>query len=223
MRIILLGPPGSGKGTQGALIEKKYGFPRISTGDLLRRAVQDGTPLGRRAEFQMREGQLVSDDIVIELIRERISSPECRRGYVLDGFPRNISQAEALENIDRDRYEIVLDIDLEAGIVMNRLEARRVCSQCGAIYNLEENAPKREGVCDSCGGSFGQREDDSPGVIRERLNVYRKNTEELKDYYSAKDVYFRVDGAESISIVFRQISSILDMELAKSQGSKAAE
>jgi len=222
MRVILLGPPGGGKGTQGELIEKKYGFPKISTGDLLRREVQEKTPLGEMARAKMNQGELVSDDIVIEMIKQRIFQPDYKRGYVLDGFPRNISQARRLEEIEEKRPEIVIDIYLSEQVLIQRLSARRVCSGCGAIYNLLARNPKKEGACDVCGSELIQREDDTPDVIKERLKVYHEQTEALIDYYSRKKVYFRIDGEGKIETISTNIYSIMDREIAKSREMEVA-
>ena len=222
MRVILLGPPGGGKGTQGELIEKKYGFPKISTGDLLRREVQEKTPLGEMARAKMNQGELVSDDIVIEMIKQRIFQPDYKRGYVLDGFPRNISQARRLEEIEEKRPEVVIDIYLSEQVLIQRLSARRVCSGCGAIYNLLARNPKKEGACDVCGSELIQREDDTPDVIKERLKVYHEQTEALIDYYSRKKVYFRIDGEGKIETISTNIYSIMDREIAKSREMEVA-
>ncbi len=222
MRVILLGPPGGGKGTQGELIEKKYGFPKISTGDLLRREVQQKTPLGEMAKARMNQGELVSDDIVIEMIKHKIFQADYKRGYVLDGFPRNIGQAQRLEEIEEKRPEIVIDIHLSEQALIQRLSARRICSGCGAIYNLLARNPRKEGTCDVCGSELIQREDDAPEVIKERLKVYHEQTEALIDYYSRKKVYFRVDGEGTVETISKNINSILDREIARSREMEAA-
>ena len=222
MRVILLGPPGGGKGTQGELIEKQYGFPKISTGDLLRREVQEKTTLGEMAKAEMNQGELVKDDIVIEMIKHKIFQPDCKRGYILDGFPRNVGQARRLEEIEEKRQEIVIDIHLSEQTLIQRLSARRVCSSCGAIYNLLACSPRKEGSCDICGSELIQREDDVPEVIKERLKVYHEQTEALIDYYSRKKVYFRIDGEGKIETISKNIYSILDREIAKSRVMEAA-
>ncbi|HEB36827.1 MAG TPA: adenylate kinase [Candidatus Aminicenantes bacterium] len=222
MRVILLGPPGGGKGTQGELIEKQYGFPKISTGDLLRREVQEKTTLGEMAKAEMNKGELVKDDIVIEVIKHKIFQPDCKRGYILDGFPRNVGQARRLEEIEEKRQEIVIDIHLSEQTLIQRLSARRVCSSCGAIYNLLACSPRKEGLCDICGSELIQREDDVPEVIKERLKVYHEQTEALIDYYSRKKVYFRINGEGKIEIISKNIYSILDREIAKSKVMEAA-
>lgn len=222
MRVILLGPPGGGKGTQGELIEKKYGFPKISTGDLLRREVQEKTTLGEMAKAKMNQGELVNDDIVIEMIKHKIFQPDCKRGYILDGFPRNVGQARRLEEIEEKRQEIVIDIHLSEQALIQRLSARRICSSCGAIYNLLACNPRKEGTCDICGLELIQREDDVPEVIKERLKVYHEQTEALIDYYSRKKIYFRIDGEGKIETISKNIYSILDREIAKSRVMEAA-
>jgi adenylate kinase len=214
VRIILFGPPGSGKGTQGELIQGKYGFPKISTGDLLRQEVVEGTPLGNKAAVQMRKGGLVKDELVVEMVKERISKDDCRPGYVLDGFPRNISQARELEGVDGKRNEIVIDIQLPEKVIIERLLARLICPGCEFIYNLLVTKPKREGVCDHCGTDLIHRDDDTREVIEERLKIYYQQTEPLIGYYQAKKTYRRVDGSGEIQAVFHQIHSLLEAEMA---------
>lgn len=221
MRIILFGPPGSGKGTQGDLIEKRYGLPKVSTGDLLRQAVRDGTPLGRRAEAIMRQGLLVNDEIVEELVRERIGKPDCRNGYLLDGFPRNLSQVKILEAMDGARPEIVIEIDVTSGEIIERLSRRRTCSACKAIYGLAGQAPRVEGRCDACGGALYQRPDDRPEVIAERLRVYEEQTARIRESYQARRVYHRVDGMGTVEEVFGRIAAILDRTLPGKETGKA--
>lgn len=217
MRIILLGPQGSGKGTQGNLIEKKYGLPKISTGDLLRTEVRERTQLGKEAEARMNRGELVDDDIVVGMIKNRISKTEYQRGYIMDGFPRNIVQAQRLEEIDPDRKEMAIEIHLSDKAVLDRLNARRTCPGCGRIYNLKIKPPKRELICDTCEKRLFLRDDDKPEVIKDRLKVYHEQTKILIDYYSEKKVYFKIEGDETIETVFKNISSLLDRELARSQ------
>lgn len=213
MRVILLGPPGSGKGTQGDLLGKKYSYPIISTGDTLRREVQEGTPLGKKAKAAMDRGELVSDDIVVEMVKKRILRPDCRKGYVLDGFPRNVSQAQRLEEIEGNRAEIVMDISLTEKALISRLSARRVCFRCGAVYNLLARHPKKDGVCDICQSKLIQRQDDRPGVVKERMRVYHRQTEPLIGYYKEKKIYHRIDGKGKIEAIFDEISSILDRDI----------
>jgi len=215
MRVILLGAPGSGKGTQGDLIEKAYAFPKVSSGDILRRAVQDRTPWGQEAEKEMKQGRLVSDSVVLELIRERIRMPDCRKGYVLDGYPRNLAQARSLTEIDDKRHETTIEIEVSPDVLIKRLGARRICSRCERIYNLEVLKPARDGLCDDCSEPLVLRPDDAPGVIGKRLKVYEEQTLPLRSYYKKKGAYHRLDGERSIPDIFKDIRRILDLELAK--------
>jgi adenylate kinase len=215
MRTILLGAPGSGKGTQGDLIAKRFGFPRISTGDLLRLAVQQRTALGKAAEALMKQGFLVSDEIVEGLVRERISSPDCRSGYILDGFPRNLAQAHALEKMDGKRPEVVIGIEVPTPILVKRLSRRWVCPECQAVYNMNVQAPKDKGRCDACRSDLIQRDDDKPEVIRERIKVYQDQTEKLIRYYQKKSVYRPVNGEGTVKTIFQRIAGVLAAELAK--------
>ena len=215
MRVILMGPPGSGKGTQGDLIERKYGFPKISTGDLLRQAVQNGTPLGKKAETRMNKGELVSDDIVVEMVAERIGKDDCKKGYVLDGFPRNLMQAQMLEDLKNSHPEIILDIQLNEEILIQRLSSRRICSRCGKIFNLSLRPPDHPDTCDLCQVDLIQRRDDRPNVIKERLRVYHIETAPLIEYYQRKNIYHRIDGEKAVEAVFSDICSIIDSEITK--------
>ena len=213
IRVILLGPPGSGKGTQGDLVGEKYSFPKISTGDILRLEIQEGTPIGKKAKATMDQGDLVSDDIVVEIVKKRILQSDCSKGYVLDGFPRNVSQAQGLEKMEENRAEIVMEISLTEKTLISRLSARKVCFRCGAVYNLLVRHPKKDGVCDICQSKLIQRQDDRPGVIKERLKVYHRQTEPLIGYYKEKKIYHRIDGEGKIEAIFDEISSILDGEI----------
>ena len=206
MRIVLFGAPGSGKGTQGEILARSTGFPRISTGDLLRQAVKGGTPLGRKAESFMASGSLVSDDIVIGLVRERIAGPDCSGGYILDGYPRTIAQAEAIQALDPDRPELVIGLEAEDEVLVARLCGRRVCSSCQAVFNV--SAPP--GTCDACGGQLEQRPDDRPEVIRERLRVYRAQTEPLKAFYTDRKAFHAVDADRPIEPIAAEIARIVD-------------
>ena len=221
MRIILLGPPGCGKGTQGELIEKRYCFPKISTGDLLREAVAKGTTLGKMAELQMKQGKLVDDETVIGLVKERIFKEDCQKGYIMDGFPRTISQAESLEELDGIHKEITIEIKVPEEVLINRLSSRRICSNCSAIFHLESAKPKKEGFCDFCEGNLILREDDKPEIVKERLKVYSQKTEPLIDYYQKKKRFFEVDGTGEVGTIFKNISILLDAEMEESKGSEA--
>jgi len=209
MRVILLGPPGSGKGTQGDRIERSYGFPRISTGDLLRAALAAKTRLGLKAKAAMERGDLVSDEVVVDMIKERIFSQDCRQGYLLDGFPRTIAQAESLLEMDGARPEIAINIRVDDDVLIERLSARRVCA-CGAVFNLKAKPPKEEGICDICGKPLFQRKDDDVAVIEERLRVYRDQTEPLIDFYKNRRNYFSVDGEQGMEAVFSSIKNVVN-------------
>lgn len=214
MRIVLFGAPGSGKGTQGEILVRSTGLPRISTGDLLRQAVKDRTPLGLKAEAFMKAGELVSDGIVIGLVRERIARPDCGRGYILDGFPRTIAQAEAVRAMDPGRAELVIGLEIDPEVLVGRLCARRVCGSCQAVFNLSAQPPARPGICDACGSPLEQRTDDTPAVIRERLRVYLAQTEPLKALYRASGVFRAVSGEGTIESIAAEIGRIADTALS---------
>ncbi|MEW5791211.1 MAG: adenylate kinase [Pseudomonadota bacterium] len=195
LNIVLLGPPGVGKGTQAKRLSQVLGISQISTGDMLRAAVAHGTPLGQKARAQMESGGLVSDDVVIGLIRERLQAPDAQAGFLLDGFPRTRAQAEALDEMLAGmgkRLDAVLHLTLEDEEIVRRLSGRRLCPSCGAIFHVVYNPPKAEGICDHCGGELVQRADDQPEVIRERLRVYAEQTEPLVDYYRQLSGYRRI-------------------------------
>jgi len=215
MRVILLGPPGSGKGTQACLVEEKYRLLRISTGDLLRQAVRQRSGLGQQAEGLMAKGWLVPDELVAELVREAVSSEEARQGYVLDGFPRNVGQAETLEGMDGQRAEIAIEILIGQEELVKRLAGRRVCSQCQAVFNLEVNPPRVADLCDSCRGRLEQRKDDRTEVILERLRVFERETAPLREHYRGRKVYHPVSGEGPVSRVFSRIAGLLDPLLAE--------
>lgn len=217
MRIILLGPAGSGKGTQGELIERHYGFPRISTGDLLRLEVQKGSEIGKEVAEVMKSGQLVADELVLWLIRDRIKDPDCRAGYVLDGYPRTLNQALLLEKIEDDRPETVLEIKISEEAVMERLAGRRVCPGCATVYNIFSNKEITDGRCPACGAGLTVRNDDRPEVIKERFRIYRETIGPLLDHYSRKQVLFQVDGQRTVEEVFGSIKLILDERIAQRQ------
>ena len=222
MRIILLGPPGGGKGTQGALIEATWGFPRVSTGDLLRRAVRERTPLGLRAEARMNTGGLVEDDLVLGLVRERIVRADCAAGYVLDGFPRTVPQAEGLEAMDAGRPEIALDIAIDEEAMIQRLGRRLVCPECSAVCNPAVRERKRPGACEACGADFVRRPDDAPDVVSERLKVYRDGVEPLLAYYRDRNTLVRIDGSGSVDDVFSRIQAVLVPRLVEKTTSRSA-
>lgn len=212
MKLVLLGAPGAGKGTQAKKLTEKYTVPQISTGDILRKAVADGTPLGKEAKSYMDKGELVPDSVVIGLVKERIVCDDCKNGYILDGFPRNTSQAEVLDKVLADMkapLDTALSVDVEKNDLMKRLTGRRTCKGCQQMYNIHFSPPKKEGVCDKCGGELYQRDDDKEETIKNRLDIYEKSTAPLIDYYSKKGILKSVKGEGSIEDIFNNICSIL--------------
>jgi adenylate kinase len=210
MKLMLLGAPGAGKGTQAKKLEDHYGIPQISTGDLLRGAVKAGTELGREAARFMEAGQLVPDSVVIGLVQERLAAADCRSGFILDGFPRNVDQAKALSaiGVELDR---VISIDVPDRDIVGRIVGRRVCRDCGQMYHVTFSAPKVDGVCDRCGGKdLAQRKDDTEEVVVQRLKVYAESTQPLLDFYSRINKLVRTDGTRGIDVVFTELLSILD-------------
>jgi len=218
MRVILLGAPGSGKGTVAEALRSAYGFPKISTGDLLREAVRDKTPLGLVAASQMGRGGLVDDATVLALLRQRLDRVDCAGGYVLDGFPRNLGQAESLETLGLPGPEIVFDLQVRDEVVLERLANRRSCPKCEAIYHLVNKPPKVPGVCDVCGTALVERADDTPEVIRERLRTYHARTEPLAARYAAKGELHAIDGNRPAGEVVRDVRRVLDAVLARPDG-----
>ncbi|OGP64123.1 MAG: adenylate kinase [Deltaproteobacteria bacterium RBG_13_47_9] len=208
MNLILLGPPGAGKGTQARMIIERYHIPQISTGDILRKAVKDETDLGRRAKTFMDQGQLVSDEVVIGIIDQRLRASDCNPGFILDGFPRTIGQAEALQSIlikIGKSIDHVINIEVDPEELVRRLTGRRTCKDCGAMFHQISHPPKREGVCDQCGGLLYQREDDQEETIRVRLNEYEKQTAPLSQYYQNRRVLRSVEGMGGQAQIFERI------------------
>ncbi len=211
-RVVLLGAPGAGKGTQAKMLIEKYLIPQISTGDILRKAVADGTPLGKEAKVIMDQGGLVSDKIVLGLVEERIKQPDCKNGFILDGFPRNTAQAEALDKILSGTgapLTIALNIDVDMNDLLKRLTGRRTCKGCQQMYNTYFSPPKKEGICDKCGGQLFQRDDDKEATIKKRLDVYTQQTAPLIDYYSKKGIMKTVMGVGSINDIFNKVIAVL--------------
>ncbi|MCK4597829.1 adenylate kinase [bacterium] len=212
MRLIILGLPGSGKGSQSKLISKQFGIPQISTGDILRRAVKEGMELGDKARSYMERGQLVPDALMTELVIQRLEKEDCQQGFILDGFPRTINQAETLDDLLKEKnmaLDSVLELQVGDEAVIKRLSNRRLCSRCAADYNLLSNPPKERGICDHCGGSLYQREDDREQTIARRLQVYHLQTKPLETYYKDKDVLRIVDAGKGVEEVSSEISDTL--------------
>ena len=197
MKLILLGAPGAGKGTQAARLCQELNIPTISTGNMLRAAIKEGTPVGRLAETYMKDGKLVPDEVIIDIIHERVAEDDCKNGYILDGVPRTIAQAEALEKADII-FDHVVSIEIDDEVIMERITGRRVCEQCGASYHLTAVPPKVEGVCDVCGGKLVQRHDDESEVVRARLEIYHKKTEPLKDFYAERGLLRAVENRTTV-------------------------
>lgn len=210
MKLILLGAPGAGKGTQSEILSKKLNIPTISTGNILRAAVKDGTEIGMKAKSYMDAGKLVPDEVVLSIVEERLREPDCQGGYILDGVPRTIAQAEFLEK-DGVRFDAVLAIEISDGEIEQRLTGRRSCAKCGAPYHVIANPPKREGVCDACGGELFQRDDDSIETVKRRLAVYHAETEPLKDFYQARGVLKTISNQPTIEATTRVILETLGM------------
>jgi adenylate kinase len=213
MNLILLGPPGAGKGTQAQMIVERYHIPQISTGDILRSAVKNGTPLGKQAKTHMEKGELVPDEVVIGIIDQRLRAPDCNAGFVLDGFPRTTPQAEALQAIlDKIGRSVdhVINIEVDPEELVRRLTGRRTCKNCGAMFHIAFHPPAKEGACDRCGGALYQREDDREETIRTRLKEYEKQTSPLIRYYDLKKLLRSVQGVGGQNQIFSQILRVLD-------------
>jgi len=217
MRIILLGEPGAGKGTYSIELVKRYGIPQISTGDMLRAAVKAGIPLGKQAQEYMKKGELVPDSLVIELIRERIKQDDASKGFILDGFPRTVTQAESLEKMLQGlklSLGMVLKIEVSKALLLKRLSGRRVCPGCGTTYNIDTMRPQKEGICDKCGREIVQRPDDRPETVENRLVVYQKDTAPLIEFYEKKKLLRRVNCEGEFEDVMGRIYAAME-EVAK--------
>jgi adenylate kinase len=212
VRIVLLGPPGAGKGTQAAKIIEEYSVPHISTGDIFRKNLKEGTPLGIKAKGYMDQGLLVPDELVVDLVKDRLLEEDCKNGFMLDGFPRTVLQAESLEEeLTRlgQTLNAVININVDAELLFKRLTGRRICKSCGATYHVYFNRTKSEGICDKCGGELYQRDDDQEATVKKRLEVYQEQTQPLIDYYKNKGTLVDIDGVGEIDDVFSQISASL--------------
>ena len=212
MRIILLGPPGAGKGTQAAGIVEKYNIPHISTGDIFRKNIKEGTDLGKKAKEYMDQGLLVPDELTVGLVTDRITQDDCKNGFMLDGFPRNVAQAQQLgqylNSVDL-ALDRVINIEVDKDILVGRAVGRRICKSCGATYHVEFNPPKVDGTCDVCGGELYQRADDNEETVSKRIQVYLDETKPLADYYSNEGIIANINGEQSIDKVFEDIVAAL--------------
>ncbi len=212
MKIIMLGAPGAGKGTQAKMIADKYGIPHISTGDIFRANIKNGTELGMEAKKYMDQGLLVPDELTVKILLDRVAKDDAKNGYVLDGFPRTIPQAEVLEKAlaeINDKIDFAIDVDVPDENIIRRMGGRRACINCGATYHVEHVPPKAEGICDTCGNELVLRDDDKPETVKNRLDVYHKQTQPLIDFYEAKGILRSVDGTVDMKDVFSAIVAIL--------------
>jgi adenylate kinase len=212
MKIVMLGAPGAGKGTQAKKIAESFGVPHISTGDIFRANIKNNTELGKKAKVYMDKGELVPDELVVDLIMDRFSEPDCSNGYVLDGYPRTIPQAEALDSAlkaNNDSLDFAVNVDVPDEEIISRMSGRRACLKCGATYHTSFNPPKEEGVCDKCGEALVQREDDKEETVKNRLGVYHEQTEPLEKYYAEAGLLHNVDGTKNMDEVFDSIKIII--------------
>ena len=215
MKIVMLGAPGAGKGTQAKRIAAKFSIPHIATGDIFRANIKNNTPLGAKAKSYMDKGELVPDELVIELIMDRFAQDDCVNGYVLDGFPRTIPQAEELDKALKsvnDNLDYAIDVEVPDDNIINRMSGRRACVNCGATYHIVHNPPKVENVCDTCNGELILRDDDKPETVKNRLDVYHSQTEPLLKYYTEKGILYTVDGTQDMDTVFDSICKIVGNE-----------
>ncbi len=212
MKIIMLGAPGAGKGTQAKMIADKYGIPHVSTGDIFRANIKEGTDLGKEAKSYMDKGLLVPDELTVKILLDRVAKDDCKNGYVLDGFPRTIPQAEVLDKAlseMNDSIDFAIDVDVPDENIIKRMSGRRACLSCGATYHIEHIPPRKEGICDRCGKELVLRDDDKPETVKNRLNVYHEQTQPLIEFYTKKGVLKTVDGTADMKDVFAAIVKIL--------------
>jgi adenylate kinase len=213
LRLVLLGPPGAGKGTQASAIVSKYSIPHISTGDIFRANIKNGTELGKQVEAYMNKGLLVPDELVVSIVKDRLTKEDCKNGFLLDGFPRTVNQAEALDKELKDmniKLDKVINIEVGKEILIERAIGRRICKNCGATYHVKFNPPKAENICDKCGGELYQRDDDKVETVEKRIKVYHEQTQPLIDYYKDKGLLLNLDGTKSIEEVFNEIVASLE-------------
>ncbi len=212
MKLMIMGPPGAGKGTQAERLVKDLDITHISTGDMFRAAIKEGTEMGRKAKEYMDKGQLVPDEVVVGMVKDRLSRPDCVKGFLLDGFPRTVAQADALsKTLDQMGIKLdgVINIEVPRERLMARLTGRRVCRKCGASFHVMFNPPKKEGVCDSCGGELYQRSDDNEETVSNRLDVYEAQTQPLIDYYKARGLLLNINGDQNIDLVLKDVLAAL--------------
>ncbi|NLX61423.1 MAG: adenylate kinase [Tissierellia bacterium] len=213
MRLVLLGPPGAGKGTQASAIISKYSIPHISTGDIFRENIKKGTDLGKQVEAYMNKGLLVPDELVVSIVKDRLTKEDCKEGFLLDGFPRTVNQAEALDEELKNmnlKLDKVINIKVGKDILIERAIGRRICKNCGATFHIKFNPPKEENVCDKCGGELHQRDDDTVETVEKRIEVYHEQTKPLIDYYDKKGLLLNVDGSKPVEEVFNEIIASLE-------------
>lgn len=212
MKIVMLGAPGAGKGTQAEMLAKKYDIPHVSTGDIFRMNIKNGTELGMEAKKYMDQGLLVPDELTVRILLDRVAKEDCKKGYVLDGFPRNIPQANVLDDALSklgDKIDYAINVDVPDENIIRRMSGRRACLACGATYHIEHVPPKKEGICDKCGQELVLRDDDKPETVKNRLQVYKEQTQPLIDFYGKQSILHNVDGTKDMNEVFDAIVAIL--------------
>jgi len=210
MRLILLGAPGAGKGTQAEILSRELSVPTISTGNILRAAMKEGTPVGLKAKSYINSGKLVPDEIIIDIIKERAAKPDCAHGYILDGVPRTIPQAKAMEEMGLE-VDIALSIEIEDHVIVERMAGRRTCKECSQTFHVISNPPKQDGVCDFCGGELHIRKDDAPEIVKDRLETYHRETEPLKEFYAQRGKLVSVENQPSIDAMTAEIKKALEI------------
>ncbi|HPP31482.1 MAG TPA: adenylate kinase [Soehngenia sp.] len=213
MRLILLGPPGAGKGTQASAIVKRYNIPHISTGDIFRMNIKENTQLGKEVKSYLDAGLLVPDELVVDIVNDRLKKSDCENGFILDGYPRTINQAEALDKELAKmgtKLDAAINIFLDTQLLIERAVGRRLCKNCGATYHIKFHPPKQDGICDQCGGELYQRDDDKEETVKKRIEVYLTQTKPLIEYYKDKDLLVNIDGAQSIEDTFKEIINALE-------------